>query len=90
MCVAYVWKICTQENREFNTPEFPESKTRKRVHLTMVKPTLTLGRPRVNVKKPSCADAANYYDDFTHGYKNLSSSISLLWLESDLTMVKMS
>ena len=25
-----------------------------------------------------------------HGYKNLSSSISLPWLESDLTMVKMS
>ena len=42
-----------------------KSKTRKRVHLTMVKPTLTLGRPRV--KNPSCAYAANYYDYFTHG-----------------------
>ena len=48
----------------------------------------TLGRPRV--KNPSCADAANYYNDFTHGYKNLSSSMSLPWSESDLTMVKMS
>ena len=54
----------------------------------MVKPTLTLGRHRV--KNPSCADAANYHDYFNHGLKNLSSSISLPWLESDLTMVKMS
>ena len=27
----------------------------------VLEPTLTLGRPRV--KDPSCADAANYYDD---------------------------
>ena len=38
------------------------SKTTKRVPLTMVKPTLTLGRPMV--KNPSCADAAKY---FNHG-----------------------
>ena len=29
-------------------------------------------------------------DKDNHGYTNLSSSISLPWLESDLTMVKMS
>jgi len=41
------------------------SKTIKRVHLTMVKPTLALGRLRV--KNPSCADAEIYYNDFNHG-----------------------
>ena len=47
-----------------------QSKTTKRVHLTMDKPTLTLGRPRV--KNPSYADAANYYDDLTQAMVQVS------------------
>ena len=59
----------------------------------MVKPTLTLGRPRVKIRAalmPQTITMILPMVKVNHGYKNLSFSISLPWLESDLTMVKMS
>jgi len=57
----------------------------------MIKPTLTLGKPRVKIRAalmPQTITMILPLVKVNHGYKNLSSSISLLWLESDLTKVK--